>query len=308
MHGRAKTTPIEPDEAFNGGGPSGPVAVWNRPAAWVELHDAVNRRLAVLVPAGHVAPVTLSQAVRHGLLAPGKRVRPLLAMLTAAEFGIDPSRALDAGCALELVHTASLVLDDLPCMDDAQLRRGLPTTHAVYGEATSVLAAIAMLTRAFGVVAADGGLTHAQRVDLTAILATASGADGLAAGQERDLNDRTTTDPLSKIDDIKMGGRIADVAPPVPAALRQLGREVGLAFQALDDVIDASHSTVEAGKDTAKDAGKATVATVLGLEPARAEVRRHMAAALAAIEPHTAPAGPLRAFVTAMFADAAARM
>jgi geranylgeranyl diphosphate synthase type II len=312
MHGLAKSTPI--DDL------TGP-ARWSSPVAWLELRETVNRRLGCLVAPCSSPPESLSRAVRHGLLAPGKRVRPLLTMLTAAEFGADPALALDAGCAVELVHTASLVLDDLPCMDDANLRRGLPTTHMVYGEATSVLAAIAMLTRAFGVLAAASGLDDAQRVEITAILAKASGADGLAAGQEFDLNDRTTGDSLTKIDDINhlktgalfiaaalMGGRIANVGPTEMAALDLLGREVGLAFQALDDVIDASRSTTEAGKDTAKDGGKATVATVLGLGPARAEVRRHMAAAITAIEPHTGPTGPLRTFVTAMFAEAAAHM
>jgi geranylgeranyl diphosphate synthase type II len=311
MHGLAKPTPTE-------GLADG--SRWNSPPAWLELREAVNLRLGTLVHPSNMAPVSLSRAVRHGLMAPGKRVRPLLTMLTAAEFGADPLLALDAGCAVELIHTASLVLDDLPCMDNASLRRGLPATHAVFGEATSVLAAIAMLTRAFGVIAAMERISDAQRVYLTAILSAASGADGLAAGQERDLNDRTMGDSLAKIDDInhlktgalfiaavEMGGTIAGVGKDDIAALGLLGREVGLAFQALDDVIDASQSTSEAGKDTAKDGGKATVATVLGLEPARAEVRRHMGAAIAAIEARTAPEGPLRAFVTAMFAEATAQ-
>ncbi len=287
------------------------------PVEWHGLRESVNIRLGQLVPTAADPPISLSRAVRHGLLAPGKRVRPLLTMLTAAELGADPRLALDAGCAVELVHTASLVLDDLPCMDDASLRRGVPTTHAVYGEATSVLAAITMLTRAFGVIANIDHLSAQQRVALIAILSTASGADGLAAGQERDLNDRTLRDSLAKIDDIndqktgalfiaavEMGGVVANASAATIVGLRTLGREVGLAFQALDDVIDASHTTAEAGKDTAKDGGKATIATVLGLEPARAEVRRHMDAAISAIEPFSATDGPLRGFVKAMFAEA----
>lgn len=292
---------------------------WSTPAEWRDLRDLVDRRLGSIVHQASQPPASLSRAVRHGLLAPGKRVRPLLTMLTAAELGAAPEAALDAGCAVELVHTASLVLDDLPCMDNALLRRGLPATHAVYGEATSVLAAIAMLTRAFGVVAAMEHLSFEQRVALAAILSTSAGADGLAAGQERDLNDRTMRDSLDKIDDIndqktgalfvaavEIGGRIAGARPEVLAALRALGHEVGLAFQALDDVIDASRSTADAGKDTAKDSGKATVASVLGVERARAEVSRHMTAAIASIEPWTGEGGPLRSFVTAMFAEASA--
>lgn len=291
---------------------------WATPHEWAILRDAVNARLGALVHQACEPPASLSRAVRHGLLAPGKRVRPLLAMVTAAELGADPMHALDAGCSLELVHTASLVLDDLPCMDNASLRRGLPATHAVYGEATSVLAAIAMLSRSFGVIAADGHLSEPLKVELVSILATAAGADGLAAGQERDLNDRTVGDTLAKIDAIndqktgalfvaaaEMGGRIAGGDDVTLAALRELGREVGLAFQSFDDVIDASRSAVEAGKDTAKDGGKATVASVLGIDHARDEVLRHTAAALAAIEGVSASGGPLRSFVEAMFAEAA---
>lgn len=323
MHGLASIPPVGPpthepmshEHMANEHGAS-PL---NTPAAWVALRDTVNRRLGQIVHASTVPPVSLSRAVRHGLLAPGKRVRPLLTMLTAAEFGAAPAAALDAGCAIELVHTASLILDDLPCMDNASLRRGLPTTHAVYGEATSVLAAISMLTRAFGVIAEMEHLTFEQRVGLTSVLSAASGADGLSAGQERDLNDRSLRDSLAKIDDIndqktgalfiaavESGGIIAGADAGAIAALRILGREVGLAFQAFDDVIDASRTTTEAGKDTSKDSEKATVATVLGLDSARAEVRRHMQAALTAIEPHTAADGLLRSFVLAMFAEAAA--
>ena len=300
MHGRANLTPVD--------GQLVDVA---------RLREAVDRRLSQLVAEPQTAPVALNTAVRHALLAPGKRVRPLLTMLTAAEFGADPMTALDAGCAVELVHTASLVLDDLPCMDDASTRRGLPATHTAFGEATAVLAAIAMLTRAFGVIA-NMDLPVAARVELTALLSTASGAEGLAAGQERDLNDRGPADALAKINDIndlktgalfiaaiQMGGRIAKADAARMAALAALGREVGLAFQALDDVIDLSRTTTEAGKDTGKDAGKATVATVMGLEPARAEVARHMKLALEAIAPFTQANGPLRSFVAAMFAKAA---
>ncbi len=318
MHGRANMPPLDGPPQDAAGRNMGPAVTGvPRGPAIANLRERVNQRLAALVAPPQAAPVSLNCAVRHALLAPGKRVRPLLTMLTAAEFGADPLKALDAGCAVELVHTASLVLDDLPCMDDACTRRGVPATHTAFGEATAVLAAIAMLTRAFGVVAAMEGISTAARVDLTAILSVASGAEGLAAGQERDLNDRGPADPLAKINDIndqktgalfiaaiQMGGRIAEADASRMAALAALGREVGLAFQALDDVIDLSRSTSEAGKDTGKDTGKATVATVMGLEPARAEVERHMQLALDAIAPFTKADGPLRSFVAAMFAQA----
>jgi geranylgeranyl diphosphate synthase, type II len=318
MHGRANLPPTEGQcegQPQDKPGHDAPVASVGSVTA--KLRDRVNQRLETLVAPPQTAPVSLNGAIRHALLAPGKRVRPLLTMLTAAEFGADPLKALDAGCAVELVHTASLVLDDLPCMDDASTRRGLPATHAAYGEATAVLAAIAMLTRAFGVLATMADIPLAVRAELAAILSVASGAEGLAAGQERDLNDRGPADPLAKINDInnqktgalfiaaiQMGGRIAGADASRMAALTALGREVGLAFQALDDVIDLSQSAGEAGKDTGKDAGKATVATVMGLEPARAEVERHMQLALDAIAPFTQADGPLRSYVAAMFAQA----
>lgn len=294
-------------------------ADWTGPVKLAQLREHVGVRLGLLVAPHDRAPVNLSRAVRHALLAPGKRVRPLLAMLTAAEFGLDPLSALDAGCAVEFVHTASLVLDDLPCMDDARTRRGVPATHSVFGEATAMLAAIAMLSRAFGVLAQMEHVPAAARNELVAILSRASGADGLAAGQERDLNERSSSDCLAKIDAIndlktgalfiaacEMGGRIATVDAATMNALSVMGREIGLAFQTLDDLIDQVRSTGEAGKDTGKDAGKATIATVLGLEAARAEVARHTARALAAIEPFAAPGGPLSCFVAAMLNDAAA--
>ena len=308
MHGRASFTPTD-------------AQLWATAGAIDGLRDTVNRRLTTLVAGAQVPPLSLNRAVRHALLAPGKRVRPLLTMLTAAELGVDPLRALDAGCAVEMVHTASLVLDDLPCMDNAKTRRGIPATHTAFGEATALLAAIALLTRAFGVLAACDSLTPNVRSDLATLLSVASGADGLAAGQERDLNERSPVDALAKINEIndqktgalfiaavQMGGRIADADASCMGALSNLGREVGLAFQALDDVIDLSKSPLEAGKDTGKDLGKATIATVLGLEPACAEVQRHLALALAAIEPFSSPSGPLRGFVLAMFAHASVRV
>lgn len=311
MHGRATVTPVEGRTLDTGG--------WTSASAVASLRQRVDQRLGLLVAGPQVCPVALNQAVRHSLLAPGKRVRPLLTMLAAAEFGADPMLALDAGCAVEMVHTASLVLDDLPCMDDAGMRRGIPSTHAAFGEATAVLAAIALLTRSFGVLTSMDQVPDAARLQLVNILSLASGAEGLAAGQERDLNDRGPADELAKINDInhaktgalfvaalQMGGCVAKASPEAMAALGVLGREVGAAFQTLDDVIDLSCSTGEAGKDTGKDAGIATVATVLGLPAARAEVLAHMDLALAALEPFGSREGPLSWFIAAMFADAKA--
>ena len=252
--------------------------------------------------------------MRHALLAPGKRVRPLLTMLTAAQFGADPIAALDAGCAVELVHTASLVFDDLPCMDDSFTRRGQASTHVAFGEATAVLAGIALLTRSFAILSDMRDVPAATRVELTGILSRAAGAEGLAAGQERDLKDRSPADALEKINDIndqktgalfiaavQMGGRIANADARLLAALAVVGREIGLAFQALDDVIDMAASSCTAGKDTGKDVGKATVASLMGLEAARAQVALHAERATLVIAPFAPPDNALALFIKDMF-------
>ncbi|MEQ1695348.1 MAG: polyprenyl synthetase family protein [Hyphomicrobiaceae bacterium] len=306
MHGRAKLTPPDTYTA--------PVTDWATPACVAQLRSLIDHRLDALSTGHPNCPASLNNAIRHALLAPGKRFRPLLTVLTAAEFGVQPRTALDAACAVELVHTASLVLDDLPCMDDAATRRGIASAHTAFGEATAMLAAIAMLTRAFGIISQMDGLPSAARIDLTALLSNASGANGLAAGQERDLHDRSPADPLDKINTIndqktgvlfaaalQMGGRIANVNDARMGALAAAGREIGLAFQALDDVIDQTSSIAEAGKDTGKDAGKATVATVLGLDAARAQVAHHIQLAHFVLEPHAPASGPLRTFITAIF-------
>lgn len=309
MYGRAKLIPSD--------SPVGPTAATGA-AHIANLRTVVDHRLAALVGGADNCPASLNNAVRHSLLAPGKRVRPLLTMLAAAQFGANPLDALDAGCAVELVHTASLVLDDLPCMDDARTRRGIASTHAAFGESTAMLAAIAMLSRAFGVIAQMDALPAAARIDLTAILSYAAGADGLAAGQERDLHDRSPADEIAKINNIndlktgvlfaaalQMGGRIANADDTAMNALASAGREIGLAFQALDDVIDISRTAQDAGKDTGKDAGKATIATVMGLDAARAHVGLHLANAHTILAPHAPASSPLRTIISALFAQAA---
>lgn len=286
-----------------------------------QLRACVERRLAELVAPVDVPPVSLNGAIRHALLAPGKRVRPMLTMLAAAELGAPPEAALDAGCALELVHTASLILDDLPCMDDAATRRGRPATHVAFGEATALLAAIAMLSRAFGVVGHAAGLAPDVRLDLVDILSRASGAEGLSAGQERDLKERAPLDTEAKIDAIndlktgalfaaafEMAGRIAGADGRRMSALSQAGHEVGLAFQTLDDLIDLKRSAAEAGKDTGKDGGKGTIALVHGADAACAAVLDHAGRAQNAIRAFAAADGALSGYVAALLDEAAARI
>src|ERR1700761_3614426 len=151
------------------------------------LRMQVDRRLAELIPGASEEPGRLGEAAHYALLAPGKRFRPLLTLLTAEAFDAPIAKALDVACAMEMVHAASLVLDDLPSMDDARLRRGRPTTHRVYGEADAILASVGLLTQAFAVIAAAEGLPAEDRCELV-------------AGQALDLAERNRPRTVAELD------------------------------------------------------------------------------------------------------------
>lgn len=212
---------------------------------------------------------TLAQAMRYSLLAPGKRVRPLLALLTALDFGRNPAALLAFGCALESVHCASLMLDDLPCMDNATLRRGQPAAHIRYGEATTTLAAIALLNQAYGMIADCGTLSEAVRCRLLSQLSRAVGTAGLVSGQSRDLVERKrSVDPagLRRINRQKTGvlfelavvggGMIAELPPARLAVLNAYAGHVGQAFQNADDLLDCRRHSGDTGKDCCLDREK----------------------------------------------------
>ena len=260
------------------------------------LRAGVDRRLSELAPAVGSAPDRLVEAVRYSLLAPGKRFRPMMTLLAAAELSAPEGAALDAACALELLHAASLILDDLPAMDDAGLRRGLPTIHRAFDEATAILAGVGLLNQAYAVIAADQGLPAPLRADLAGRAAQAVGFSGLIAGQARDLFDRDQLrDPaaLDRLNHEKTGVLIiaaaqggALVAEAPEAAVEAMGvfaPHVGLAFQIRDDLIDVQGSTEAAGKDVGKDAAMATVVSTLGPAGARQVMEEHLAKASAAL-------------------------
>ncbi|TCS12718.1 polyprenyl synthetase family protein [Caulobacter sp. BK020] len=256
------------------------------------LRAAVDRRLAELAPPVGSAPDRLVEAVRYALLAPGKRFRPMVTLLAAAELGAPEGAALDVGCAFEMIHAASLILDDLPSMDDAGLRRGLPTIHRAFDEATAILAGVGLLNQAYAVIAADRGLPAALRSELAGRAAQAVGFSGLIAGQARDLFDRDQLrDPavLERLNHQKTGVLIvaaaqggALVAGAPPAAVEAVGvfaRHIGLAFQIRDDLIDVQGSVEAAGKDVGKDVAMATVVSTLGPAGARQAMEAHLAKA-----------------------------
>lgn len=256
-----------------------------------QLRSAVDRRLSELSPDSAAGPRRLAEAARYALLSPGKRFRPMLTLLSAREFGAETSVALDTACAFEMIHAASLILDDLPSMDDAGLRRGRLTTHKQFDEATAILASIGLLNQAFGVVATDANLSQPLRTRLSARLAGAVGFEGLVAGQAMDLIDRDQTRTPDEIELLnhrktgvliiaaaEAGALIAGAPDSAVKAMGEFARHLGLAFQIHDDLIDAE-LIADTGKDLGKDAGMTTVVSALGAQGAMNALEEHLEAA-----------------------------
>lgn len=266
--------------------------------------DLVEARLKeLLTQYGPGASTRLDAAMSHALLAGGKRFRPFLVIESAALFGMDPRQAITAAAAFECVHSYSLVHDDLPCMDDDDLRRGQPTVHRAYDEWTAVLAGDALLTLAFEILAADA--THPDagvRVALTRLLAQASGGRGMVLGQALDLAADKRGEPASPtaehvahLQSLKTGALItaaceagailAQADAQDRQALSDYGTGLGLAFQIADDLLDAEGDAETVGKATGKDhaAGKATHVAILGVEQARVQLKEAQDNAVAAL-------------------------
>jgi geranylgeranyl diphosphate synthase, type II len=262
-----------------------------QPDYYYKLRTRVEKRLSELVPTS-VSSDALQGALRHNLLAPAKRVRALLTMIAARELGGSEEKALDLSSSLEMVHAASLILDDLPAMDDAETRRGLPASHRVFGEATAILAAIGLLNRAYGVAAAAEGLTAEQRLAAIDVLHWAVGLDGLVRGQQDDLADaRAAMTPvdLERMYARKTGALFAAAAEcgaivaqksSLRGAMRKFGLDLGVGFQMLDDVVDARSTSDRAGKDVDQDCGRTTFASLLGVNAAAALARAKIEGAL----------------------------
>ena len=249
--------------------------------------DAIQSALERLLPQPEGHEARLIEAMRYAALAGGKRLRPFLVLASADLFNVPTERSTRVACALECIHTYSLVHDDLPCMDDDDLRRGMPTTHKKYDEATAVLVGDALLTLAFEIVA-DPATHHDPlvRAELVQAMAREAGAHGMAGGQMIDiLAEETDMDigGVTRLQQMKTGAliRFAVEAGGIMGratrdqfqALQNYAHDLGLAFQIVDDLLDVEGSAEEMGKAVGKDAdnGKATFVSLLGVDRARTQ-------------------------------------
>jgi geranylgeranyl diphosphate synthase type II len=269
-------------------------------AAVHRWRERVNIRLAEYVAPQADCPPRLREAMTYSLLAGGKRLRPLLTLFACEACGGDPERALPAACALEMVHTYSLIHDDLPAMDDDDFRRGRPTNHKVFGEALAILAGDALLTLAFEIVAKDV-TPAAVAAACCADLASAAGQCGMVGGQVVDMESEqgglSTVTELEAIHRRKtgrlivcaltMGAQIAQTDSDFVERLRKFGRCVGLAFQITDDLLDVAGDPEKLGKGVRKDAsaGKLTYPGLLGVAESRRRADALIDEAAAAVAP-----------------------
>ena len=278
----------------------------------------VDRMLNQWLPKESAKPATVHRAMRYSVFAGGKRMRPVLCLAAARACGIRRlADALPAACAVECVHTYSLIHDDLPCMDDDDLRRGRPTSHKVFGEGVAVLAGDALLTAAFEILARMKPAGRYGLADAVAELARAAGSRFLIGGQVADLEaegKKSGREELRFIHrgktaalivcSLKLGAMSANATPRVLGVLEEFGDHLGLAFQVIDDILDVTQSSEQLGKSAGKDAaaGKTTYPSLLGLEASQKEAARLTEKALASLSPLGERADALRALAKKLLA------
>ncbi len=270
----------------------------------------VDAALDRLLPRATVKPVTVHQAMRYSLFAGGKRMRPIACLAAAEACGGSVEDALPAACAVECIHTYSLVHDDLPCMDDDDFRRGRPTSHKVYGEGIAVLTGDALLTQAFEILASARETPRYKTRDLLRELSVAAGSRKLIAGQVADLEGegkKSTRAELRFIHQgktaamivvsLRLGAMSANASPAKLDGLTAFGQNLGLAFQVIDDILDVTQTSEKLGKSAGKDvaAQKTTYPALIGLDAARKEARRLTRAAHDSLAPLGAKAALLHA-------------
>ena len=273
----------------------------------------VDAAMDAFLPKAKERPATIHAAMRYSIFAGGKRLRPVLCLAAAEACGGEIPNALAAACAVELMHTYSLVHDDLPAMDDDDLRRGRPTCHKVYGEGMAVLCGDALLTESFAVLARTTPTKRYGTRDYIAELADTGGSRNLIGGQVMDLEgegQKLTKRDLVRIHEAKtaallttslrLGAMTANATPAKLQALTLFGHALGLAFQVIDDILDVTQSTEMLGKTAGKDQAveKSTYPAILGLDASRKEAARLTKAAMDALKPFGAKAARLREIAT----------
>lgn len=291
-------------------GASGPGSQFDLELYLRERTAAVNAALDAFLPRANARPPTIHKAMRYSLFAGGKRIRPALVLASAEACGGDVMGALPAACAVECMHTYSLIHDDLPAMDNDDFRRGKPTSHKVFGEGIAILAGDALLTVAFEVMAEGPERPRYPVATQVRELAHAGGSLQLIAGQVADLegegkklsvaelryiHERKTSALLCG--SVRLGGMSANCTPAQLEALTDFGYHVGLAFQVIDDILDVTQTSETLGKTAGKDvaAAKATYPAIVGLEASRRIAEKLTTKAFAALKPFGKRATALRA-------------
>ena len=264
-----------------------------------ERSALVDAALHRFIPSEDTSPPTIHKAMRHSIFAGGKRLRPILCLAATEACGGDLEAAMPAACAVECLHTYTLIHDDLPCMDDDDFRRGVPTCHKVYGEGVAVLAGDALQALAFQLLAAVPSNARFHVGDYVHELAVTSGSLHLIGGQVMDLEGEGKKLPLADLryvhesktaalltTSIKLGGMSAGASAEQIQALHTFGWNTGLAFQIIDDILDVTQTTEKLGKSAGKDLAseKSTYPALLGLEASREEAHRLTNEAMSALE------------------------
>jgi len=275
----------------------------------------VDQALERVLPAATELPAQLHGSMRYSMFAGGKRVRPVLMLAACETAGGTPEQAMAAACAMEMIHTYSLIHDDLPAMDDDDFRRGNPTNHKVYGEATAILAGDALLTEAFILLSTDPGAGNpAARLKVIQEIAHAAGSRGMVGGQVVDMESEGKGEidlaTLSYIHthktgaliraSVRAGAILGGASEDGLAALTRYGDAIGLAFQIADDILDVEGTTEELGKDAGSDQarGKATYPALMGLLASKARAQELVEMALEALSGFDERAEPLRAIAS----------
>ncbi len=277
--------------------------------------EAVNRGLDRFLPPATAKPATIHKAMRYSLFAGGKRMRPALCLAAATACGGDEAAALPLACAVECIHTYSLVHDDLPAMDNDDYRRGKLTSHKVFGEGIAVLAGDALLTQAFEIAAQCQGWPRYPQQRVILELAEAAGSKQLIAGQVADLEAEGRKIPASQLRyiherktsallccSVRLGGMSANCTPAQLRALTDFGHNVGLAFQVIDDILDVTQTSEQLGKTAGKDtkAQKATYPLLVGLVESRRIAAQLTGRAFAALKPFKGRAVALEALAESL--------